>query len=659
MDFWAEQNKAKNRSLRLTLLFVALVLVFSVLVALVIDAIWVEYSLSMADYPEYYVTQVEAQAFSPMRIGGIVLGIAAIVAATSFFAPGALSSGGRAVAESMKGRLIAPQGVDFTERRLLNVVEEMALASGMPVPPVYILEDKDSINAFAAGINSNDAVIGVTRGLLTHLTRDELQAVVAHEFSHILNGDMRLNMRYAKLVFGLFCLSELGRIVMFSMRGGRNRREKGRELLLLVGMICWLAGLLMAFLGRIFQAAVTRQREYLADASSVQFTRSAALASALKKIGGMARESRIDSVSVATYSHFFFCRTGASLFSTHPPLGRRIRKLDPEWDGHFITPAPVGEKDALSPAVRTGLDVRGGHEAVLRSSPLGKSTQASPLAASMASGRLRSPLGVALSVGVAAALQTQADDTAVLNLRPEGEDEALAKLRAASREPLDACYLMTALLLDNDAAVREKQLASIELPEKKAVVAEYGQAIALAPDDVYLPLIELAVPALKMLSHDQYEVFHQTLLHFIHADNHFSFKEWVLYQAIVSLVGAEFTARKKLAKHRGGADAFQEASTVLLTALARLTPDQAQAEQSFHAGLRRMGQPLRPLPEKPDFVRLEWGIGVLRDASQDLRSLFLSAAVQAAGYNGGRSETEVLYLGLLSLCLAEVHGQKF
>ena len=244
------------------------------------------------------------------------------------------------------GRLVDPQTADPAERRLLNVVEEMSLASGVPVPPVYVLDNEPSINAFAAGYQPNQAVVAVSRGCLEYLTRDELQGVLGHEFSHVLNGDMRLNLRLIGIVYGILALSIVGYYVMrsagwcgFLARTRTSRGDNGAAIFL-IGLALCILGYLGVLLGNIIKAAISRQREFLADASSVQFTRNpAGLAGALKKIGGLTDGSRIRDAHAHEISHMFFGDAFAgsifNLFATHPPLEERIRLLDPSFAGGY------------------------------------------------------------------------------------------------------------------------------------------------------------------------------------------------------------------------------------------------------------------------------------------------------------------------------------
>ena len=270
-----------------------------------------------------------------------------MVGGASAFKVAQLASGGQAVALMMGGEEVPGTTTDARQKRLLNVVEEMALAAGVPVPPVYVLEEP-GINAFAAGYAPGDAVVAVSQGCLNYLTRDELQGVVAHEFSHILNGDMRLNIRLIGLIFGIMALSIIGRILMFTSGGRSSGRDNSRGGLVLLGLGVFVLGLVGAFFGRLIMAAVSRQREYLADASAVQFTRNPdGIGGALKKIGGLAEGSRIDNPQAAEAGHMFFANAFAGeglagLLATHPPLVERIRRLDPQFDGQFPEVRPVG-----------------------------------------------------------------------------------------------------------------------------------------------------------------------------------------------------------------------------------------------------------------------------------------------------------------------------
>ena len=269
----------------------------------------------------------------------------ALITVGSLYKMAQLAGGGTVVAERLGGRRVYPNTTDPVERRLLNVVEEMALASGVPVPPVFLLSEEQGINAFAAGYSPSDAVVGVTRGCAQQLTRDQLQGVVAHEFSHILNGDMRLNMRLIGVLHGILLMGLVGRELLRLVGhsgGGRSRRNDGAAPLLLIGLAFMVIGFLGLFIGNLIKAAASRQREFLADASAVQFTRNPeGIAGALKRIGAAVFGSKLASPRAAEASHMYFAEGISTLFASHPPLHERISRIDPQWDGKFPQALPA------------------------------------------------------------------------------------------------------------------------------------------------------------------------------------------------------------------------------------------------------------------------------------------------------------------------------
>jgi Zn-dependent protease with chaperone function len=329
MDFFALQDKARSMTHVLVMYFILSVLC-------IIAAVYVG-SVMIVAYaqPEQQGNGSLASIawWNPTLLLYAALGTLAVVIGGSFYKTAALSAGGSAVAESLGGHLLDENPTQADERQLRHVIEEMSVASGVPMPKIYVLDD-GGINAFAAGHSPNDAAIAVTRGCLTLLTRDELQGVLGHEFSHLLNGDMRLNIRLMGIIFGILSLAVIGRILLYT----RSRDSRRRNPMMLFGIALVVIGAIGAFFARLIQAALSRQRESLADASSVQFTRNpAGLSRALQKIGGIG--SRIDSPHASEASHMFFAngvsRPLMGLLATHPPLADRIRAIDPGWDGHF------------------------------------------------------------------------------------------------------------------------------------------------------------------------------------------------------------------------------------------------------------------------------------------------------------------------------------
>ncbi len=302
-------------------------------------------------FPNWDAAGTTPELWDPLLLFLVAAGTLIIVGGASFCKTLELAdSTGADVAKQLGGREISPASDAADERRLVNVVQEMSLASGVPVPRIFVLENELGINAFAAGTRKNRAAIAVSRGALDKLSRDELQAVVGHEYSHILNGDMRLNIRLTGWIFGLVIISILGEIFLRSAawQSGGRRSSKGNPAAIFI--VLGLGLLVIGFVSRIFaqlvQAAISRNRERLADASATQFTRNPeALANALSRIGGDALGSKINSPRAGEFAHFFFANGVNALFATHPPLEERIRALNPRWDGKFLPPLSRGNAD--------------------------------------------------------------------------------------------------------------------------------------------------------------------------------------------------------------------------------------------------------------------------------------------------------------------------
>src|SRR5690606_9576644 len=358
MNFFEQQERAKRNTSKLVVLLclavVSLVAISSIAVAAILALLGQRDPNTPLTAGSWF-TQMTALLDWPL-VGAIAVLVIGVVVAGSLFKHFQLRSGGKAVAESLNAKPIDPGTTDLEEKKVLNVVEEMAIASGIPVPPVYVMED-ESINAFAAGHTPQDAVIGVTRGCIRLLSRDELQGVVAHEFSHIFHGDMRLNTKLVATLNGILLIGLVGYILLRSAPFRRgSSRDNSAFIMLAIGVILTIVGFAGTFFGKLIKSAVSRQREFLADASAVQFTRNpAGIADALKKIGGYKPGSQIRDANAAEYSHMFFSQAvGGALsrfMATHPPLEERIRRVQPDWDGNFSVPQP---EPAIAPAADDG-----------------------------------------------------------------------------------------------------------------------------------------------------------------------------------------------------------------------------------------------------------------------------------------------------------------
>lgn len=350
MDFFEHQERARQATGGLVLLYgLFIIAIVAILHALVSFGYFL--FLTNETGSNEYAAPIDflSVVSSPKILLGSAGSVVAIILVATLVKLASLSQGGSKVAESLGGQEISPSTTDYQERRLLNIVEEMALASGVSMPRVFVMNSETGINAFAAGFSAKDAAIAVTRGALGLFSRDELQAVVGHEFSHILNGDMKLNIRMIGVLSGILCISLIGNIIMrignailraSPSSRSRSKKDNGTALgfgLLLMGGAIWIIGSIGVLCTRIMQAMISRQRELLADASSVQFTRNpVAMAGALKLIGAYSGGSRLDSALAPEVSHMLFASgLKSDLFATHPPLETRIRQIDPSFDGDF------------------------------------------------------------------------------------------------------------------------------------------------------------------------------------------------------------------------------------------------------------------------------------------------------------------------------------
>jgi Zn-dependent protease with chaperone function len=507
MDFFAQQETARRRTGFLIVCFalavVSIVAVVYVVIAVALGAArgqFREGPLPAEAEPGITSRSLLETLWDPQLMAIVGAGTLTLIGGGTAFKMASLASGGQSVALMLGGKAIHPQTADLDERRILNVVEEMAIASGCPVPPVYVLEEP-SINAFAAGYAPDDAVIGITRGALRHLNRDELQGVIAHEFSHILNGDMRINIRLIGLLAGILLISMVGWTI-FRMTGnvsyssGDSRDDRrGVNVLPLVGLAIYIIGYVGVFFAHLIKAAVSRQREFLADASAVQFTRNPdGLAGALKKIGALAEGSRIENPEAEEASHLFFANGMGffSLFATHPPLVERIRRLDPQFDGDFakIDTRPVQERG----------------EASTRGTRVESKPARLPLDPVRAVTRIGTvdPVTLATAAALLESLDTRARDLV--------------------HDPLGAQGVVYALLLDSEnMAIREAQVTYLKttLPEPIQEMTKRGiQVVAGMSDQMRLALAEVAAMTLKScLSREQVRSLIEIVQQLVQADS--------------------------------------------------------------------------------------------------------------------------------------------
>lgn len=560
MNFFDAQDKARRATRWLVVVYIVATILIVIGVTAVVGAAL--FTMSQDGTPP-----------EPTVLVAVALLAALFIFGSSIYKTSRLSSGGGRVAIDMGGTLISPDVRDPQRQQLRNIVEEMAIASGVPVPEIYVLEEESGINAFAAGFTSGDAAIAVTRGTLDLLDRDELQGVIAHEFSHILNGDMRLNIRMMGVLFGIMVLGLIGRLVLrgsYYSSLGSSQRNKSAPVIMMIGLGLAILGWIGVFFARIVKSAVSRQREYLADASAVQFTRqSEGIANALKKIGGYTQHSYIRAADPEEISHMLFANGSAkltSLLATHPPLTKRIQALDP----HF--------REDDYPAIDTRLD---------RSikAPDRQGSSSAGLMAALATGATRvDTANIADSVG-----QPQ---PAHIKFARELRRSIPPSLYAGAHETENALLLTLALAL-NDAHA-EKQFHIIEEKlgaERAALVREYHAQIIAAGAMYRLPLLEIAFPALKARPAAELEFLLDLVRRLIESDGIVDLSEFCFYRILVSQLNQATNPSAAKRGNRVARKAARNAAIDLVRIVAdQGNPDASAREHAFKAGVALFGE---------------------------------------------------------------------
>lgn len=603
MDFFDKQERARNKTKWLVCYFLlavaGIILTLQIVFALIFD---------------YRFTDPELLL---MVSGGVVtLVVLGSVAKTI-----ELSKGGRAVAAMLGGSPVDMNSDDPGEQRLVNVVEEMSIASGVPVPEIYVLEDS-SINAFAAGHGPGDTAIGVTRGCIERLTRDELQGVIGHEFSHILHGDMRLNIRLIGILNGILLLALVGgfllRMGAYAPRSdssdGKNKAV-GFFVLIASGITLYLVGWIGVFFGKLIKAAVSRQREFLADASSVQYTRNPeGLAGALAKISKFS--SRIENPRAEEASHMFFGNgTGDSwmaLLATHPPIEERIEQIAPGFDiAEAKAKAPV--KPVSSKSKKNGEMLVGGR-----------------LAEALLPGQPRMAEAAALLAGLPAAAKT------------------------ACHELHGACALVYALLLSDGEKMREHQIALIDADDalRNEILTHYAQRADLNSAQ-RLGLVDISIPTLRHLSREQYTTFRANVKKLVEADGEIQLFEYTLQKILLRHLDLYFS------NSTGTTVAFKTLTPllpetgVLLAALATMDPGSpAQRDAAFQSGISELlvkpsAFPLER-PETVDLQAFDSALNKIATAAPDVKRTILTACGAVAMHDGEVNDAQVEFLRAIS-----------
>jgi Zn-dependent protease with chaperone function len=579
LNFFEAQDKARRNTVWLITLFALAVAGLIFLTNLLLLGVMVylntgQFIFSFEALQNYY---------SWREFAGVTLVVCLLILGGSFYKSMSLSGGGASVAEMLGGRLISQATTDLQQRQLLNVVEEMAIAAGMPVPKVYLLDDT-SINAFAAGRTTGDAVIGVTRGTLGRLSREELQGVIAHEYSHIANGDMRLNIRLIGILHGIMLIGMVGYFILRSLRfGGRSRRGSGKGgggilAVAAIGGGLMIIGYAGSFFGQWIKAVVSRQREYLADSSAVQFTRNRdGIAGALKKIGGSAGvSSYLDSPSAPEYSHAYFADGVSSfwhsLFATHPPLEKRIKAIDPRWDGQFLA-------SSLSQTV-------------------------SPEAAEPETSRHEK---MAVTAAILSSAEQAISQVGILN---EENIEYVQQLivampltvRKAAQDAYSARALIIAMLisLQKDRGAALAVIADGSAPDIQALSLKLVNEVEKLDEHFKLPLLELAVNALREMSPNQFVQFKTRVDALIRSDKIVNLNEWIIQRFVIQQLDQHFGFRQSRRARYGDLESLRDEVAVMLSLIAIVEHDSDDASAiAFDAGIRMAGlNGLQILPRK-------------------------------------------------------------
>jgi Zn-dependent protease with chaperone function/uncharacterized tellurite resistance protein B-like protein len=628
MDFISAQERARSRTGHL-------VVFFSLAVILTIVAVYFVATAVVIFGAEEDVSPSWWQPMVLLFAGG---GTLAVIAIGSLIKTAQLSAGGEAVAEALGGKLVHPDSREPDERRLLNVVEEMSIASGSPVPPVYLIDD-DSINAFAAGFTHDSAVIGVTRGAIGQLNRDELQGVIAHEFSHIVHGDMRLNIRLTGIIFGIMAIGFIGyilfRFVAPSMLyGSRGRDKNGAAVgmgILGLGIALMIIGALGTLFSRLIQAGVSRQREFLADASAVDYTRNPpGIAGALKKIGGL-QTNTMKQPAASEFQHFFFTSALNTLMATHPPLAERIERIQSR-----PVDLEMGDSDVAVPT-------QGLHAAA-----------AGFAAGGAASGRNLEMREVA-QVRESMAHFGDADPVhlayarAILSFIPD-------QIRDAVHEPIGAQATCLLLLVDEDPRVSGRQGRILEETVSNEIRTELMRlrdvvipAIQRSPE-LRLVLADMAMPAMRRLPEEARSSFKKAVEGMIHADGRLDRFEWLLGRLLMRHLQHQ---EPKGHARRALSSLSSQVQTILAMLAWSGARSEEQAEQSFRASAGKAGLGNLDLPGREDcsVEALDGALDALGSLRFRDRGRLLDAAADGVCADGQATLGEVELLRGLAAAL--------
>ena len=559
MNFFQEQESARKHTLFLVGVFMLAVLALMVvtiafLMGLFLYANDVPFELFLAEPTTY---------MQPKIIYGVVVTVLLVVGGGSLYKYFALSSGGKVVAVALGARQVNRNTSKPEEKKLLNVVDEMAIASGISTPTVFVM-DEEGINAFAAGLSFDDAIVCVTTGCIEKLDREELQGVIAHEFSHIFNGDMRLNLQLTATLHGILLIGLIGQFILRSMSRSRHttrspgtKKGSGGLYVLALGAGLMAIGYAGTFFGSIIKANVSRKREYLADATAVQYTRYPdGIGGALKKIAYYSSE--LHSPVAETYSHLYFAEGVSTFFSslmaTHPPLKDRIKKIQPRWNGKFPDYSKIKQRKAKRSEQK---DIKKEE----REKEKEIFTQGAIAAAMMQVGQIKEE-----SVE-----------------KVQKEIEALpTELEERLSDPLGAQAVLLFLLYD--AAYKDALFAVLK-EKNPYLLLEFASFLNHQKDDLKdqsALLVSLSLNTLKSLSLEQYESFKSIVSSFIQVDKRVTLFEWSLQYIIQRPLEIHLQLRKPPKRSHSNLGAMKRDVELLYSMLAQEQfEDDLDAQNAF------------------------------------------------------------------------------
>lgn len=658
MDFFAHQDRARRNTLWLIFYFALTVVAIVVTVYLALQCILI---LSSPDRAEPFTVE---KLWNPPMLVGVLGLVSTVIGLGSLYKIITLGSDGSRVAMQLGGVKILPNTRNLDERILLNVVEEMAIASGTPVPPVFLLPDESGINAFAAGTTPQNAVIGVTRGCMETLSRDELQGVIAHEFSHIQNGDMKLNLRLMGLLHGILLIAMIGYFLFriaaqIPVRVSSSKDDDGKGALAFIAALFAIGFALVGigyagvFFASLIQSAVSRQREFLADASAVQFTRNpSGIVDALKRIGGWKSKSVMKSVYAKEASHMFFGQSSlSSWFATHPPLPLRIQRLEPTFQGSFTPTVPAAHQESDVRDPRTLGFQRGSVATAPTTAPVPNATDAGQSSAAHQAALQgvdhfeQHPVDAVEHVGQPEEEHIEHAQNLIGEIDPA--------LVESVHEPLGAVAIVFALLLapQRDPA-RNKQLSILKkyYPNGLAPMVEKTTLKTDALEvEQRLPLACMALPALDQLSDSQSGTLRTAVRQVIEADQQWTIFEYALQRFITRrlVLRNNETGEKRIKDRQLLAQPFQ----IVLSTLAHLGGN-VHADSAYEKGWSSWKKGPSPLPicnkDECTLKSLDRALDLLAHASGHAKRSMLLAFSECIAADGRATINEIELLRVIS-----------